>query len=326
MEKKVMKPAKIDFKRLFVSYNSVAIFLLLLIAATFFVGKFDRNYSTVLVESSFYGCIAIGLGLVMITGNIDLSVGFQAATSAVITVLMVQATGSVPLAIAVALLAGVIMGAINGFVVTKLGISALIATIATNYIFKGFVYYFTKDGSIYPEGELRTALKALAGTRIADLKFLTFTVIIIAVILIFLTFVLRKTRFGNNLYIAGDNAEAGKLAGININRTSFFAYVICGILCALAGVFLASSQGAAIYTLGEGRDVFAVSACVIGGIKMAGGKGNMLNVLVGVLIMRMISTAMNLMLLPTAWVDFVSGTLLIVVLIIDKVTSAKKED
>ena len=326
MEKKVKSLNVGNLKRLAVSYNSVAIFLLLLIAATFFVNKFDRNYATVLVESSFYGCIAIGLALVMITGNIDLSVGFQAATSAVITVLMLQKTGSVPVAIAVALVAGIIMGAINGFVVTKLGISALIATIATNYIFKGFVYYFTKDGSIYPEGELRNALKVLAGTRIADLKFLTFTVIIIVAILIFLTFVLHKTKFGNNMYIAGDNAEAGKLAGINITRSSFIAYVICGFLCALAGVFLSSSQGAAIYTLGEGRDVFAVSACVIGGIKMAGGKGNMLNVLVGVLIMRIISTSMNLMLLPTAWVDFVSGALLIVVLIIDRFTSTKKED
>lgn len=326
MEKKVKSLNAGSIKRLLVSYNSVAIFLLLLIAATFFVNRFDRNYSTVLVESSIYGCIAIGLSLVMITGNIDLSVGFQAATSAVVVVLTLQATGSVPVAVIAALASGIIMGAINGFVVTKLGISALIATIATNYIFKGVVYFFTKDGAIYPEGELRNTLKLLAGTKIADLKFLTFTVIIVAVILIVLTFVLRKTKFGNNLYIAGDNAEAGKLAGININRTSFIAYVLCGFLCALAGVFLASSQGAAIFTLGEGRDVFAVSACVIGGIKMAGGKGNMLNVLVGILIMRIISTSMNLLLLPTAWVDFVSGALLILVLIIDRFTSTKKED
>lgn len=326
MEKKVKTLNAGKIKHLLLNYNSVAIFLMLLIVASFFVNRFTRNYSTILVESSVYGCIAIGLALVMITGNIDLSVGFQAATSAVLVVLVTQATGSVLLGVVVALLAGVVMGIINGFVVTKLGISALIATIATNYIYKGFVYYFTKNGSIYPEGELRTTLKILAGTKIADVKFLTFTVIIAAVILIVLTFVLHKTKFGNNLYIAGDNAEAGKLAGINIQRTSFFAYVLCSVLCALAGVFLASNQGAAIYTLGEGRDVFAVSACVIGGIKMAGGKGNMLNVLVGILIMRMISTGMNLLLMPTAWVDFVSGTLLIVVLIIDKITSNKKED
>lgn len=326
MEKKVSAARSINWKRLLVNYNSVAIFLLLLIVGTFFVNRFSNNYSTVLVEASVYGCLAIGLGLVMITGNIDLSVGFQAATSAVLVVLVINATGSIPLAIVVALAAGVVMGTINGFSVTKLGISPLIATIATNYIFKGVVYFFTKDGSIYPEGELRTALKSFATNKIFGLKFLTVAVIVVALILIFLTFVLRKTDFGNSLYIAGDNAEAGKLAGINIQRVSFWAYVLCGLMCGIAGVFMASSQGAAIYTMGEGRDVFAVSACVIGGMKMAGGKGSMLNVLLGVLIMRMISTAMNLLLVPAAWVDFISGVLLILVLIIDRVTSNKKED
>ena len=112
---------------------------------------------------------------------------------------------------------------------------------------------------------------------------------------------------------------------LNFFSSSTIAIFGCSVLCALAGVFLASNQGAAIYTMGEGRDVFAISACVIGGIKMAGGKGTMLNVLIGILIMRMISTGMNLLLMPTAWVDFVSGALLIVVLIIDRFTSVKKE-
>ena len=320
------KIKSVNWKRALINYNSVAIFLLLLIAGSFVVNRFSRNYSTILVEASVYGLIAIGLALVMITGNIDLSVGFQAATGAVLVVLIINATGSLALAIIVALVAGVLMGCINGFSVTKLGISPLIATIATNYIFKGVVYYFTKDGSIYPESELRSQLKgSLAGQTFFGMKFLTLTVVLVAVILIALTFILRKTRFGNSLYIAGDNAEAGKLAGINIGRATFLTYAICGLLCALAGVFMASNQGAAIYTMGEGRDVFAVSACVIGGIKMSGGKGTMLNVLMGILIMRMISTAMNLLLLPAAWVDFVSGMLLIVVLIIDRFTSQKKE-
>lgn len=315
-----------NWKRLFVNYNSVAIFLMLLIVGSFVVNRFSRNYSTILVEASVYGLIAIGLAVVMITGNIDLSVGFQTATGAVLVVLVLNSTGSLPLAILTALAAGVVMGCINGFSVTKLGISPLIATIATNYIFKGIVYYFTKDGSIYPETELRNQLKSsLAGQTFFGVKFLTLTVVLVAVILLLLTFVLQKTRFGNHLYIAGDNPEAGKLAGINVSRTTFAAYVICGLLCALAGVFMASNQGAAIYTMGEGRDVFAVSACVIGGMKMSGGKGTMLNVLVGILIMRMISTAMNLLLLPAAWVDFVSGMLLLVVLIIDRFANRGKE-
>ena len=324
MEKKERLTAPGGLKRTLLSYNSAVILVVLLIIGSFFISRFTRNFSTIVFESSLYGCIAVGLALVMVTGNIDLSVGFQAATSAVLVVLVINATGSVLAGVLAALAAGLVMGAINGFTVTKLGISPLIATIATNYIYKGIVYYFTKDGSIYPADDLRNALRNnIARLQFGGSKYLALTVILFAAILILLALVMRKTAFGNHLYIAGDNAEAGKLAGINTNRTAFFAYVLCGFLCGLAGVFLASNQGAAIYTLGEGRDVFAISACVIGGIKMAGGKGTMLNVLIGVLIMRMISTAMNLLLIPAAWVDFVSGLLLIVVLIIDRLTSGE---
>jgi ribose transport system permease protein len=126
------------------------------------------------------------------------------------------------------------------------------------------------------------------------------------------------------MYIAGDNPEAGALAGIDIARTNMIAYTVCGVCCAVAGVFMASSSGAAIYTQGEGRDIFAISACVIGGIRMAGGKGTIVNVLLGVLIMRMISTGMNLMLIPSSWVNFVSGALLIAVLVVDRITAVKK--
>lgn len=326
-EKKLTGSKAHKLKNLLFSYNSAIIFVLLLIVGSFAVNRFTNNFSTIIVEASLYGCIAIGLSLVMITGNIDLSVGFQAATGAVIVITAINATGSIAVGVAAALLAGIVMGCINGTAVTILGISPLIATIATNYIYKGFVYFFTKDGSIYPEGGLREALKSsIAKLQLFNIKYLTLTVIIVAVILIALAVVLKKTRFGTSMYISGDNAEAGTLAGINIKRTNFIAYVLCGVLCGLAGVFLASNQGAAIYTLGEGRDVFAISACVIGGIKMAGGKGTMLNVLIGILIMRMISTAMNLLLIPTSWVDFVSGALLIAVLLIDRVTTVKNDD
>ena len=110
-----------------------------------------------------------------------------------------------------------------------------------------------------------------------------------------------------------------------VDHAKVLAYLICGLCCAIGGLFMASRSGAAIYSQGEGKNVLAISACVIGGVKMAGGKGTMVNVLIGILIMRFISTAMNQMLIPTAWVDFVSGALLVIILIIDKFTAIKKE-
>ena len=319
---------KNKFLTLFKDYNAVAIFLLLLIVASFAVQAFSSNIYRVIQEASIYGLIAVGLSVVMVTGNIDLSVGFQAAIAAIVTVMIVNVTnGSVVLAILVALIIGAVIGLLNGFTVVKLGISPLIATIATNYIYKGIVYFFTREGAYYPEGDLRKLLQnALAKNYLFGVKSLALTVIIALIVLIALYVIMRKTRFGVSLYIAGDNAEAGQFAGINMKKTMWIAYVICGMCCALAGVFLASRAGSAIYSQGEGRDVFAISACIIGGIKMAGGKGTMVNVLLGILIMRIISTAMDMLLVPAAWVDFVSGALLIVILIIDHFTAAKKEE
>ena len=319
---------KSKYLKILKDYNAIVILLVLAIIATFFVDGFSKNIDRVITEASFYGMIAVGLALVMVTGNIDLSIGFQAASAAVMSVLVYNVTGgNLILAIVVAVMTGIITGCINGFTVVKLGISPLIATIATNYIYKGFVYYFTKGGAIYPEGELRRQFQqALAKKTLFDVDALAYTVLIVIVIIAVLYFVMRKTRFGVSMYIAGDNAEAGQFAGIDIKKSVWITYILCGVCCALAGVFLASNAGSAIYSQGEGRDVFAISACVIGGIKMAGGKGTMVNVLLGILIMRVISTAMDMMLIPAAWVDFVSGALLILILIMDRFTAAKKED
>ena len=318
---------KSKYIKLLKDYNAVAILLLLAIIATFFVDGFSKNIDRVIVEASLYGMIAVGLGLVMVTGNIDLSVGFQAACAAVLAVLVYNVTGgNLILTAIIAVISGIITGFINGFTVVKLGISPLIATIATNYIYKGFVYFFTKDGAIYPEGELRRQFQdALSKKELFNVDALAVPVLIVIAILVVLYFIMRKTRFGVSLYIAGDNAEAGQFAGIDIKKSVWITYILCGVCCALAGLFLASNAGSAIYSQGEGRDVFAISACIIGGIKMAGGKGTMVNLLLGILIMRVISTAMDMMLIPAAWVDFVSGALLIVILIIDRFTAVKKD-
>ncbi len=318
-------PAKKRVKRLISDYNSVAIVLILLIIASFVVDGFNgKSINTILIQASLYGFIALGLSLVMITGNIDLSVGYQLCTAAILCVLVLNATGSMILAAVVALLIGALTGSINGWVVTKIGVNPLIATIATNYIYKGFSYYFTENGALSPLKEYKDTLKGIAKAQLFDSKWLTVTIIIFVVVLALMYIILYKTRFGNALYISGDNAEAGAFAGININNVNFLAFLLCGVFCAAAGILFASDSAGVTYTMGEGKDVFAISACVIGGIKMIGGKGTMVNVLSGVLIMRIISKALDMMLLPQQWSNFVSGALLIVILLVDALSSRKK--
>ena len=324
MEEKSTVKSTGRFKRVLSNNTSVLILLVILIVFAFVApalfGK--ANISQIILESSIYGMLAVGLSLVMMAGSIDLSIGYLMALSAVVSTSVYNATGNIPLAFLLGLICGALLGLINGTLITKIGINPLIATIAMSYIYSGIVNYCTNGGSMRA-AEL--TLNAFYKAKLFGLSFLNTTVIIFVILLILIGLVLRRTNIGNNLYITGGNAEAGTLAGINTNRMLLLAYIACGVCCAIAGLFLSARFSGASYTLGSGKEVFAISACVIGGIKMSGGKGTMTNVLIGILIMRVITTALNVLCVPSAWTDFVSGMLLLVIIVADRISKRKEE-
>lgn len=330
MEKKVKAPV-LDRKqavRLFKDNNSVLILLILFIVAFLGIDGFSNGFHNVVKYTAMYGPVCLGLSLVMITGNIDLSAGFQAGLAGVTSVIcfnaVYNATGNAVLSLVIgvvgALVTGVLSGIINGFFIAKIGVNSMIATIASNYAFQGIVFYFAQS-SFEP---LDTAVvKLFAQTKIAGLKWLTPSVITCVVVLIIVFLWMYKSRFGNNLYVVGDNAEAAAYAGISVTKTVWTSYILGGLLAALTGFAMVSNAGFAIYTQGNSLSTLTISCCVIGGIKMAGGKGTAVHVLLGVLIMRTISQMMTSMFLPTDRVNLITGALLIVVLIIDRFTSSK---
>ena len=126
--------------------------------------------------------------------------------------------------------------------------------------------------------------------------------------------------------MVGDNPEAAAYAGISVQKTVWATYVLCGLLSAVCGFIMVSNAGFAIYTQGNSLATLTISCCVIGGIKMSGGKGTAVHVLLGVLIMRVISQMMTALFLSQAWVNLITGALLIVVLIIDRLTSNKEAE
>lgn len=324
-------PRKQQAVRLLKDNNSVLILAVFLLIAFLFVDGYVSGFYNVIVYASIYGVICLGLGLVMITGNIDLSVGFQAGLAGVTTVLVFNsvysASGNSMLAlvmgIVAALVTGALTGLLNGIVVAKVGVSPLIATIATNYIFKGLVFNFAQSSFAPEDAEI---VKTIAKTKLFELKWLTPAVILFLVTVAVLFLFMRKTRFGNNLYVVGDNQEAATYAGIRVSRTVLITYILCGVLAAVSGFLMVSYDGYAIYTQGNSLSTFPISCCVIGGIKMAGGKGTAIHILLGVLIMRAISTMMSVMFLSTDMVNLITGILLVAVLIVDRITSTKSAD
>ena len=313
--------------------NSILILLVLLVVAFTAIDAFSKTFYQALLTAAEYGLVCLGLGMIMMTGNIDLSLGYMATSCGVtfVTVInaMYAATGSVGLSFAVAFLValvlGLILGGFNGFIITRIGISPLIATIATNYIFDGYVLKFASD-SYKPEKAAKDIVKAVGNTQLFGIRWLTpMTLIFIALIAIAFIW-MYKTRFGNSVKLVGDNPEAANFAGIKANNVIFVTYVIAGLLCGLSGFLMVSYTGAAIYTQGTALSTLPVACCVLGGIKMSGGKGTAIHILLGVLIMRVISQMMNAMHWQTAIVNFVTGALLIVILLVDRFTSAKEAD
>lgn len=330
MEKKVKAPAldKKQAVRLFKDNNSVLIFVILLFVAFVFIDGFSNGFYNVVKYTAMYGPVCLGLSLVMITGNIDLSAGFQAGLAGVTSVLcfntMYQATSNPMLSLIVAvvgcLLTGVITGIINGFFIAKVGVNSMIATIAANYAYQGFVFNYAQTAF---EPVDTATVKLFAQTKIGGLRWLTPSVICFVVVLVLVFLWMYKSRFGNRLYVVGDNPEAAAYAGISVTKTVWASYILCGLLAALSGFIMVSNAGFAIYTQGNSLATLTISCCVIGGIKMKGGKGTAVHVLLGVLIMRTISQMMTSMFLPTDRVNLITGLLLILVLIIDRFTSTK---
>lgn len=320
-----------QLSRMFKDNNAILILFLILIGGLLLVPGYGKSFYNVIYYASIYGLVCLGLGLIMITGEIDLSAGFQAASAGVFGVLAFNAvygaTGNELLSliacIAGSVISGGILGTLNGYIVTKIGVPSLIATIAVNYAYQGIVYYFAQSSFAPASPDI---VKSIAKTKIFGLKWLTPSVIIFVVIVALVFLWMYKTKFGNRLHVVGDNPEAAAFAGINVSSTKWVTYIISGVLAGLCGFLMVSSDGFAIYTQGTSLATFTISCCVVGGIKMTGGKGTAFHVLIGVLIMRAISQIMVCKFLASAWVNFITGCLLIVVLLIDRFTSNKSVD
>lgn len=317
--------------RTFKDNNSVLILIIMLFVAFIAVDGYGSGFYNVIRYTAMYGPVCLGLAMVMITGNIDLSAGFQAGLAGVTSVVcfnaVYNASGNSVLSLVVAivgcLLTGLITGFINGFFVAKIGVSSLIATIATNYAYQGIVFYFANSSFAPADADI---VKIIANTKLFGQKWFTPSAIIFVVIVAAVFFWMYKSKFGNNLYVVGDNPEAAAYAGISVQKTVWVTYVLCGMLSAVCGFIMVSNAGFAIYTQGNSLATLTISCCVIGGIKMSGGKGTAIHVLLGVLIMRVISQMMTALFLSQAWVNLITGALLIVVLIIDRFTSNKEAE
>lgn len=272
--------------------------LMLIFAVTNPIFLSWANFRNIISESSYYIIAGMGIAFVMIGGGIDLSVGYEMAMVSTTSFLMIQritaATGGtftlvhMLIILLWALVLGFIMGLVNGLIVTKLKLFPLIVTMATSEVFKGLCLTITSSKSY---SGLPDLYRMLYTTRILDLPLDVYLALVIVVLT---WFVLNKTHFGRDVLAVGGNRDCAHLSGIKADMVQAMTYAITGAIFGLAAIDMMAHQNMTSATSGPGTEFTCLTAAIIGGISMKGGKGNVVGLVAGIFVMQIIANGMQL--------------------------------
>ena len=254
--------------------------------------------------------VAVGITFILISGEIDISIGGSIGLITIVTAKAMLAWGIFP-GLILGILTGVFVGFFNGFLVVKGRIPSFIVTLGMMMMTRSIAYVITRGFSI---GGLPENFKAFY-----NLRFLKIPIIFIIVIVIYIIayIALTKTVFGKQIFAVGSNRKAADLSGINSNMVKFRTFIVLGFLVGIAGVILVSRLGGVQAETGRGFEFEVISAVIIGGCSLYGGAGNVLQSIIGVFIIAMIRNGLNLSHMDLYWQEFVTGAVIIIAVLLD---------
>lgn len=270
-----------------------------------------QTLAMIFSSSQILCLLALGATLVMLTRNIDVSVGSTVGLCAIAVGVALNNGYGLATAIAFALAIGALAGAFNGLLVVGLRIPAIVATLGTLGLYRGVMLLWT--GGKWIEG-LPDSLKSLSEPAFIGVSPLDWLVL---ALLLAGGWLLSRTAFGRDFYAVGDNLAAARQLGVAVNRTRMLAFTLNGMLAACAGIVFAAQIGFVPNQTGSGLEMKAIAACVLGGISLLGGTGTLLGAFLGAFFLTQIDTVLVLFRLPAWWNDFIAGLVLLGVLVLD---------
>jgi len=272
----------------------------------------SNNLMNVLRQSSINIVLASGMTMVILTGGIDLSVGSILASTAVIGVMSSLNPSMGSLTIILPLLVGLFMGLINGLLVAYVKLAPFIVTLGTMTAIRG-ISYLLPDGTTVINNDLNFAW--IGNNYLGPVPWL----VIIALIVIAISwFILRKTVLGVHIYAVGGNPQAARLTGINVGFVLVFVYSLTGLLSGLGGIMTASRLYSASGLLGNGYELDAIAAVILGGTSPAGGIGGVAGTLIGALIMAILNNGLTLLNISFFWQLVIKGVVIVLAVTLDK--------
>lgn len=312
------------FKSLLGSYSFVLSFLILVAIAMYFNPKFLKyaNIMTLLSNSTITGIIACGMTMVIISGQIDLSVGSMVSIVAGLGVLILNATGSILLMLLFCLTFGLILGAINGGLIAYMKLPAFIATLATQCIYRSVITQIGQGGPFTVSRDVLARFSSISvGKFFNSIPHLP--LFLIAIVLL-TGFLLSRTKTGRYIYAVGSNEKAASLTGIKTKHIKMYVFSYLGLLVGMSAFLLTSRMSSVTASnAGAGYELDAIAAVAIGGTSMSGGRGKMIGTFLGALMMQMISTILIAAKIDPFLTGLVKGIIIIVAVAFQGMNTSK---
>jgi len=298
---------------LYSKFGVVLILILCLIIGTILSPEFltGSNLMSVARNVGVYAIIALGMTRLLIGGGVDLSAGSNVAFCSVIVAVIYAQTGSTLMAVIAAILCGMIIGAINGYFASYIGLMPFIVTLATQMTVRGLAYLVAGGAPVYG---VSSSIVFLGQGNIRGFPMLLIVVLVATAIMLF---VMTRTSHGRYLYAIGGNEAAAEVAGVNVYATKIRIYILASCMFGLAGCLLAAKSGGASVNTAQGYELDAIAACTIGGVSTTGGVGTVPGVLVGVLVFELMKVALQFMNVNSSYTYIVQGLVIIVAVAID---------
>ena len=309
-----------------VKSKEFAVFIVLLALMVFFSiasPQFmkSKNFFNIAKQIATVGICSVGFCFVLITGGIDLSLGYQISLDIVIVAVLMNNFGVHWIAACIiGMILGTFIGLLNGFIIVKTHVAPLIVTLSMMTILKGVSYLITGGLAIFKFND--TFLKLGQGTigGIVPISLL-FLVAIIAVGV----FILNKTVYGRYFYAIGNNVDAAKLSGVNVQKIQTMAYGLCGFFTAIGALLLLSRLNSAQSSTGDGYEFSCLTACVVGGVSSNGGKGTVLGAIIGCMIVGVLENGLAIMNVNEYIQEVIKGVVLLAAVIYDTMSLLKNE-
>lgn len=304
--------------------KKISTFLILAFVFLFFTVATDnffavKNMINILRQVAVLGILTAGMTFVIISGGMDLSVGSQLGLTGVLCAMFItefQINDFVSVVLAV--LTATAFGVITGLLIVSLNVSAIVITLGMQTVIRGFAYIFSGGIPIY---DIPEELVFIGQGYIGPIPV---PVIIMLVIVLIMGFILHKTYFGRYVYAIGGNVEAARLAGVQVNKILVALYAVSGFLSGIAGIILMGRVSSGAPTSGQGTEMEVITAVIIGGVSINGGKGNMVGAFFGALIIGILSNGLTIMNVGQYYQDVITGLVLILAVAFDTLIGREK--